>query len=107
VPLLALLTLDPGTPVFFLGAGFAGVLIYTSSPVKVVVAQELAPTAPAAAAGMILGTTAAIAGAIYIVLGRIQEAVGLEAGIALGFAMVIPASLIALAVLAEHPEVAH
>jgi MFS transporter, FSR family, fosmidomycin resistance protein len=106
VPLFALLALDPGTPPFFIAAAVAGVLIYTSSPVKVVVAQDLAPTAPAAAAGMILGTTAAIAGAIYILLGRIQEAVGLEAGIALGFAMVIPASVIALAVFARHPEVA-
>jgi FSR family fosmidomycin resistance protein-like MFS transporter len=107
VPLLALLALDPGTPTFYIVAAIAGVLIYTSSPVKVVVAQELAPTAPAAAAGMILGTTAAIAGAVYILLGRIQAAVGLDVGIALGFSLVIPASLIALAVFARHPEVAH
>jgi FSR family fosmidomycin resistance protein-like MFS transporter len=106
VPLLALLALDPSTATFFIAAAAAGVLIYTSSPVKVVVAQDLAPRAPAAAAGMILGTTAAIAGAIYLLLGRIQETVGLEAGIALGFSMVIPAGLVALAVFARHPEVA-
>jgi FSR family fosmidomycin resistance protein-like MFS transporter len=106
-PLLTLLTLDPRTPLFFVVVAIAGVLIYTSSPVKVVLAQELAPTAPAAAAGMILGTTAAVAGAIYILLGRVQQAVGLEAGIVLGFAMVLPASLIALAIFARHPAVAH
>jgi len=106
VPLLLILALDPGTPQFFIAAAIAGVLIYTSSPVKVVLAQDLAPRAPAAAAGMILGTTAAIAGVIYILLGRIQEVVGLDAGIALGFAMVIPAGLIALVVFARHPEVA-
>jgi FSR family fosmidomycin resistance protein-like MFS transporter len=106
VPLLALLALDPGTPVFFAAAATAGILIYVSSPVKVVVAQELAPGAPAAAAGMILGTTAAVAGAIYIALGRIQELVGLGPGIAVGFAMVIPAALIALVVFARHPAIA-
>jgi FSR family fosmidomycin resistance protein-like MFS transporter len=93
--------------VFFVVVAIAGVLIYTSSPVKVVVAQELAPTAPAAAAGMILGTTAAIAGVIYIDLGRVQQAVGLEPGIAIGFLMVVPAALVALAVFARHAEVAH
>lgn len=54
---------------------------------------------------MILGTTAAFAGVIYILLGRVQEAIGLEAGIALGFSMVIPAGLVALAVFVRHPEV--
>jgi FSR family fosmidomycin resistance protein-like MFS transporter len=82
------------------------VLIFTSSPVKVVVAQDLAPHAPAAASGMILGVTAGVAGALYIALGRFQETVGLEAGVVLGFLMVIPAALIALSVFLRHPEVA-
>ena len=53
---------------------------------------------------MILGLGSALAGAAYIALGRIQEAVGLEVGILMGFGMVIPAALIALVVLRAAPE---
>jgi FSR family fosmidomycin resistance protein-like MFS transporter len=105
-PLLGVVVFEPGGVAYFAAAATAGVLIYTSSPVKVVIAQDLAPHAPAAASGMILGMTSAVAGALYIALGQIQQTLGLEAGITIGFLMVIPASLIALAVLLRHPEVA-
>ena len=55
---------------------------------------------------MIFGMTSAVAGALYIGLGRLQEAMGLEPGIAVGFLMVVPAALLALVVLLRHPDVA-
>jgi hypothetical protein len=48
---------------------------------------------------MVLGLGSALAGIAYIVLGRVQEAVGLTAGILIGFSMVVPAALITLVVL--------
>jgi hypothetical protein len=54
---------------------------------------------------MLLGMGSALAGIAYVGLGRLQEAVGLDAGIIVGFAMVIPAALIALIVLLRHPSV--
>jgi len=50
-PLIWLLHLDPGSLPFFLAAALGGTLIYTSSPVMVVAAQDLAPHARAAASG--------------------------------------------------------
>jgi FSR family fosmidomycin resistance protein-like MFS transporter len=100
------LRLEPGSVPFFIAAAVAGTLIYTSSPVKVVVAQDLAPHAPAAAAGMVLGVTAGVAGTLYVALGRIQEAIGLTAGMTVGFTMVVPAAAIAFTVLLRHPEAA-
>jgi FSR family fosmidomycin resistance protein-like MFS transporter len=50
--------------------------------------------------------TSAVAGVLYIGLGRLQQAIGLDAGIAVGFAMVVPAALTALFVLRRHPDVA-
>ncbi|TMR09684.1 MFS transporter [Nonomuraea turkmeniaca] len=75
-----------------------------SSPINVVIAQDLAPDAPASAAGMVLGVSVAVAGALYVALGRLQELMGLGIGMLIGFALVIPAALIALAVLWRHPE---
>ena len=53
---------------------------------------------------MILGLGSAMAGAAYVALGRVQETVGLEVGIRIGFWMVIPAVLTALAVLLRDPS---
>jgi hypothetical protein len=57
------------------------------------------PGAPATASGMVLGLGSALAGIGYIVLVRVQEAVGLTHGILIGFSMVVPAALITLVVL--------
>ena len=63
------------------------------------------------ASGMVLGLGSALAGIGYVVLGRVQEAVGLTSGIVIGFSMVVPAALIALVVLVrgggESPVHAH
>jgi MFS transporter, FSR family, fosmidomycin resistance protein len=106
VPFVALVRLDPATPLFFVAAALGGLLIYTSNPVKVVVAQDLAPQSPAAASGMVLGLGVGIAGALYIGLGRLQETLGLDVGMTVGFAMVLPAALVALSVLMRHPQAA-
>jgi FSR family fosmidomycin resistance protein-like MFS transporter len=106
LPLIGLLHLDPGSAPFFLAAALGGALLYTSSPVMVVAAQDLAPQAPAAAAGVVLGVTTGIAGGLYVALGRLQEMVGLAAGMTVGFAMVVPAALLALAILLRHPAAA-
>ncbi|MDP4505431.1 hypothetical protein [Nonomuraea turcica] len=63
-----------------------------------------APDAPASAAGMALGVSVAVAGGAVRGLGRLQEFVGLGIGMAIGFALVIPAAPIALADLWRHPE---
>jgi MFS family permease len=102
-PLLALPHLEPGSLPFFVAAALGGVLLYTSSPVMVVAAQDLAPQTPAAASGVVLGLTTGVAGALYIALGRLQETIGLLEGMTVGLAMVIPAAAIALAVLLRHP----
>ncbi|HEX6872239.1 MAG TPA: MFS transporter [Micromonosporaceae bacterium] len=101
VPLLAVLWLQPGTVPFFVAVAAAGALLYTASPVTVIVAQDLVPDAPAAAAGMVLGVATAMAGATYVAIGWVQEAIGLTAGMALGFALVVPAAAIALTVVAR------
>jgi FSR family fosmidomycin resistance protein-like MFS transporter len=98
-PLLAVIASEPGTALYFGAIALAGILIYVPVPALVIIAQEFVPGAPATATGMVLGLGSALAGIGYIVLGRVQEAVGLTNGILIGFSMVVPAALVALVVL--------
>jgi FSR family fosmidomycin resistance protein-like MFS transporter len=90
---------EPGTALYFVAIALAGVLIFVPIPALIIIAQEFVPGAPATAPGMVLGLGSALAGIGYVVLGRVQEAVGLTNGILTGFSMVVPAALIALVVL--------
>lgn len=105
-PLAAIRIVDVGGVAYFIAALAAGVLLYAGSPVNIVVAQDLAPHAPAAAAGMVLGLTTGIAGVLYIALGWLQDQVGLATGMGIGFAMVVPAALLAFTVFVRRPDVA-
>ncbi|MGN9845265.1 MFS transporter [Nonomuraea sp. H19] len=105
VPLLAVVGLEPGGVPFFVAAILAGALLYVSNPINVVIAQDLAPDAPATAAGMVLGVSVAVAGVLYVALGWLQEIAGLGTRMVVGFVLVIPAAAVALGVLWRHPEV--
>jgi MFS transporter, FSR family, fosmidomycin resistance protein len=98
-PLLAVVASEPGTVLYFGAIALGGTLIFVPVPALIIIAQEFVPGAPATASGMVLGLGSALAGIGYIVLGRVQEAVGLTNGIVMGFSMVVPAALIALVVL--------
>jgi predicted MFS family arabinose efflux permease len=98
-PILAVIASEPGTALYFAAIALAGILIFVPVPALIIIAQEFVPGAPATASGMVLGLGSALAGIGYVVLGRVQEAVGLTSGILIGFSMVVPAALIALVVL--------
>lgn len=98
-PLFAVIASEPETALYFVAIALAGILIFVPVPALIIIAQEFVPGAPATASGMVLGLGSALAGIAYIVLGRVQEAVGLTNGILIGFSMVVPAALIALVVL--------
>ncbi|WP_188195965.1 MFS transporter [Nonomuraea sp. SYSU D8015] len=104
IPLIAVIEFEPGGVPYFVAAILAGVLLYISSPINVVIAQDLAPDAPATAAGMVLGMSVAASGVLYVALGWLQEIAGLGAGMVVGFALVIPAAAIALGVLWRYRE---
>lgn len=102
VPLLALFLLEPGTPLFYLSVALAGALLYASSPLMIVTAQDLAPHAVATASGMLIGFTAGVAGLLYIGVGRLQEALGLVPAMGLSYLTMVPAALLALYVLRRY-----
>lgn len=94
VPITAVLLVPPG-PATLVAAALSGGLIYASQPLLIVAAQQAAPEAPAAAAGVVLGVGHALAGVLYIASGAVQGLIGLVPAMALTFALLVPAALIA------------
>lgn len=93
VPLAGMLLVPPGV-LTLIAAGIAGALLYASQPLLIVAAQNAVPEAPAAA-GIVLGVGTAVAGAAYIGVGAVQDAIGLAPALTATFALLIPAAVIA------------
>ncbi|MFD0903522.1 MFS transporter [Actinomadura sediminis] len=94
LPMLGVLALPAG-PGTVAVAVVAGVLVYASQPLLIVAAQNAAPDAPAATAGIVIGVGNALAGLLYIPVGAAQGVLGLAPSMALTFGLLVPAALIA------------
>jgi FSR family fosmidomycin resistance protein-like MFS transporter len=97
--LIAVLLVPPGAGTL-VAAAVAGVLIYASQPLLIVAAQDYAPQAPAAAAGIVIGIGHALAGLLYVGVGALQGVFGLAPTMAVTFAVNLPAAVIAIRALA-------
>ena len=102
VPLLAMFSFETGSPAFFVTVALAGGLVYASLPHMILSAQDLAPHAMGAASGMLMGFTSGVAGVLYIVVGRLQEAIGLAPAMVSSYLLMVPASALAYYVLSRH-----
>ena len=102
--LLATLAVEPGTLAFYLLAAAAGAFTNAPIPLLVVSAQNLAPHAVAIASGMLMGFTWGVAGVAYIAFGALQQTIGLQPAMALGFVFLLPAALLAYRTLTRHRD---
>ena len=96
--LIAILLLPTGAGTLA-AAAVAGTLIYASQPLLIVAAQNHAPHAPAAAAGVVIGVGHAVAGLLYVGVGALQALFGLTPIIVLTFLLLGPAAAIAATAL--------
>jgi FSR family fosmidomycin resistance protein-like MFS transporter len=99
VPALIAVLLVPPGPWTLVAAAVAGVLVYASQPLLIVAAQNYAPHAPAAAAGIVIGIGHALAGLLYVGLGALQGVFGLAPTMTATFALLVPAAGIAIRAL--------
>lgn len=95
----AVLFVAPGSVLYWLLVGLAGITTNAAIPLLVVSAQELAPHAVATASGMLMGFTWGTAGVLYIGFGALQQAVGLQPALLLAFAFLLPGAWLARRVL--------
>jgi MFS transporter, FSR family, fosmidomycin resistance protein len=104
-PLYGAFALSPQSPFFLIVVALAGLLLNASFPLLIVSAQDLAPNAEATAAGMLGGLTVGAAGVLYIGVGALQSALGLQPAMTLAYLTLVPAALLAYQVLARHLRV--
>ncbi len=103
IPILFIVfLLPPSSPLFFLAVALSGALTNASVPLLIVTAQDLAPHAMATATGMLMGFTWGTAGVLYILIGRLQEMIGLGAAMGLSYLFLLPAALVAFYVLSRN-----
>lgn len=105
VPLYSLFVLPPGGVPYFIAIALAGALVNGGLPLMVVSAQDLAPNAVSTASGMLMGLTWGTAGLVYILVGRLQETVGMGPAMATAFLTLVPGALLALQVLRRNSAV--
>ena len=99
VPLAVLLSSQPGSLVYFMAVVLAGMLTNGGLPIMVVAAQDAAPRAVSTASGMMMGLTWGTAGLLYLGVGALQEAIGMQAAMWLSILPLLPGALIAFLVL--------
>ena len=99
LPLYSIFVLPPGSALYFVAVALAGALINGGLPLMVVAAQDLAPHAVGTASGMMMGLTWGTAGLIYILIGALQETLGISVAMALAFVTLVPGALLASSVL--------
>lgn len=99
VPLYALFLLPAGGVLYFAAVALAGALVNGGLPLMVVSAQDLAPHAMGTASGMLMGLTWGTAGVVYILIGALQELIGIGPAMAASFATLVPGAFLAQRVL--------
>ena len=103
VPLLLLFVSPIGSAAYYACVAAAGALANAGLPLMVVAAQDLAPNAMGAAAGLLMGFTWGTAGVIYIGIGALQELIGIAPAMALSFMTLIPGAWLVLRTLRGTP----
>lgn len=99
LPLFGLFAVIPGSPLFFGAVMLAGGLMHASFPILIVRAQDLAPGAVATVSGMLMGFATGVAGLLYVGVGYLQELLGVASAMQLAFLSLIPAALLAAALV--------
>jgi FSR family fosmidomycin resistance protein-like MFS transporter len=102
VPLGLLFVVPVGGLGYFAAVAIAGALVNGGLPLMIVAAQDLAPHAMGAASGLMMGFTWGMAGVLYIGIGAMQEAFGVQAAMAGSFLTLLPGALLAYGVLRRH-----
>ena len=102
-PLNSIFFLAPGTLVYFAAVVLAGALVNAGMPMLIVSAQDLSPKAAATASGMLMGLSSGMAGLVYVLIGGLQESLGLVPAMAIGYLSLIAGALLAMVAIKSHP----
>jgi MFS transporter, FSR family, fosmidomycin resistance protein len=102
VPLYSIFVLTPGTFLYFAAIVLAGALINAGMPILIVSAQDLSPKSAATASGMLMGFSAGVAGLVYVLIGGLQESLGLAPAMGIGYLSLIAGATLAMVAIKPH-----
>ena len=102
-PLNSIFFLLPGTLVYFAAVVLAGALVNSGMPMLIVSAQDLSPKAAATASGMLMGLSSGVAGLVYVLIGGLQESLGLVPAMAVSYLSLIAGALLAMVTIKSQP----
>lgn len=81
-----------------------GILVNAGLPLMIVSAQDLAPHAIGTASGIMMGFSWGTAGLFYIIVGRLQEVIGLEAAMSMAYWLLVPGALLAFYIFRRYKD---
>lgn len=96
LPFYSIFFLTPSSPAYFVMVVLAGALVNAGMPMLIVSAQDHSPKAAATAAGMLMGFSAGVAGLVYVVIGRLQESIGLAPALMVGYLALLAGAIFAM-----------
>lgn len=102
LPFNAVFHVAPGSPAYYAVIVVAGVLAHACYPILIVSAQHLAAYSAATAAALVMGFATGTAGVLYVGVGALQEAIGIEPALRLSSLTLLPAAWIAFGTLRRH-----
>lgn len=102
LPFNAVFHVSPGGWAYYAVILVAGVLAHACYPILIVSAQHLAAYSAATAAALVMGFATGTAGVLYVGVGALQEAVGIEPALRLTSLTLLPAAWIAFGTLRRH-----
>jgi len=81
-----------------------GILLNAGLPLMIVSAQDLAPHAIGTASGIMMGFSWGSAGLFYILVGRLQEVIGLQAAMSMAYCLLIPGAILAFYIFRRYKD---
>lgn len=101
---LMLFNVEIASPSYYGLLVLGGILVNAGLPLMIVSAQDLAPNAIGTASGIMMGFSWGTAGLFYIIVGRMQELVGLEAAMSMAYCLLIPGAILAFYIFRRYKD---
>ena len=101
---LALFRVEIASVPYYALLVLGGILVNAGLPLMIVSAQDLAPNAIGTASGIMMGFSWGSAGLFYIIVGKMQEVLGIQAAMSMAYYLLIPGAILAFYIFRRYKD---